>query len=256
MIHTTEVTTYEIASDNVLNQRLSFAYYEAAKLMQGNLLEIGCGTGKGTAIFSEKCSHYTAFDKNTELTNNLSQKYPNFKFINQSIPPFVGMADHSFDSAVSLQVIEHIDDDHLFVKEIHRVLKIGACAVISTPNIKHSLSRNPWHVREYTPLQLETLLKKYFSKVELLGVKGNEKVMNYHEENRKSVAKITRFDIFNLQYNLPRFLLQIPYEILNRFNRNKLRSENNSLVDSVSLQDFSLSKEVDLCLDLFAIVHK
>ena len=74
-----------------------------------------------------------------------------------NIPPLNGLDDNSFDSIVSFQVIEHIQDDMLFLKEIHRVLKPGGIALLTTPNRRMSLSRNPWHIREY----LSDELKKY-----------------------------------------------------------------------------------------------
>lgn len=256
MFKTSEVTSYEIASDNVLNNRLFFAYLEAAKYVKGHLFEVGCGTGKGIEVFSPLCQHYTAIDKNTALLTHLGAKYPQYTFIDAFIPPFKGVKDNSMDSLITLQVIEHIEDDHAFLKEIVRVLKPGAKAVIATPNKKMSLTRNPWHVREYTATELDTLLKKYFTHVEFGGVKGSERVMEYHEQNRASVQKITRFDILNLQYRLPRQLLQIPYDILNRLNRNRLLQNDNALVSSINLSDFSLSSNAEECLDLFAVVTK
>ncbi len=255
MFKTSEITSYEIPSDNVLNNRLFFAYLEAAKYVKGNLLEVGCGTGKGIEVFAPFCQSYTAIDKNTVLLAHLSSKYPQYKFIDAFIPPFKDIPSNSIDSLITLQVIEHIEDDHYFLREIVRVLKTGEKAVIATPNKKMSLTRNPWHVREYTADEMLRLLEKYFRKVELKGVKGSDKVMEYHEQNRRSVAKITRYDIFNLQYRLPRQLLQIPYDILNRLNRNKLMQQDNDLVSSIGLQDFSLSNNPEECLDLFAIIE-
>jgi ubiquinone/menaquinone biosynthesis C-methylase UbiE len=255
MFKTSEITSYEIPSDNVLNNRLFFAYLEASKYVKGNLLEVGCGTGKGIEVFAPFCKSYTAIDKNTALLAHLSSKYPQYKFIDAFIPPFKDIPSDSIDSLITLQVIEHIEDDHYFLREIVRVLKTGEKAVIATPNKKMSLTRNPWHVREYTADEMLRLLEKYFRKVELKGVKGSDKVMEYHEQNRRSVEKITRYDIFNLQYRLPRQLLQIPYDILNRLNRNKLMQQDNDLVSSIGLQDFSLSNNPEECLDLFAIVE-
>jgi hypothetical protein len=92
--------------------------------------------------------------------------------------------------------------------------------------------------------------------MELLGITGNEKVWKYYELNKKSVEKITRFDIFDLQNRLPASLLKIPYEILNRFNRNNLKSENDALVTQISQDDYLLSEDVDQSLDLFCIMTK
>jgi hypothetical protein len=119
-----------------------------------------------------------------------------------------------------------------------------------------SLTRNPWHVREYTVDQLEKLLRKNFESVKTLGVFGNEKVMNYYAKNKESVERITRFDIFNLQYRLPRWLLQIPYDMANRLSRKRLLKQNQSLVSGISHQDHFLGEANDHCFDLFYIATK
>jgi ubiquinone/menaquinone biosynthesis C-methylase UbiE len=256
MFKDTEVTSYTVASDNVLNQRLLFAYFRAAEMIQGNLLEVGCGAGKGTEIFSKVCSNYTAIDKNDELIAHHQSKYPNYRFINSFVPPFTGVESDSFNFVVTLQVIEHIEDDHNFLKEIYRVLKKGGKAIISTPNRKMSLTRNPWHVREYTSVELKTMLEKYFDRVTFGGVLGNEKVMEYQDRNKASIAKFKQFDIFDFENKLPRQLLQIPYDILNRINRNKLHNTNDSLINSIKQADFSLSTDTEKCLDFFCVVEK
>ena len=48
---------------------------------------------------------------------------------------------------VTFQVIEHIKNDHLFIQEIKRVLKQDGLFIMTTPNRKMSLTRNPWHVQ-------------------------------------------------------------------------------------------------------------
>lgn len=256
MFKTTEITAYTIPSDNVIHQRLLFAYEQTTTYVQGAVLETGCGVGKGAELFAPHCTHYTAVDKNEELINHLQQQYPSFKFINQHIPPFKGLEDNSFDTVVTQQVIEHIEDDHLYLQEIQRVLKKGGKMILTTPNIKLSITRNPWHVREYTAQELENLLKKYFSKVNMKGVTGNEKVWEYYENNKKSVAKFKKLDVLDLEHRLPRQLLQIPYDILNRMNRKKLQEQDDSLVQSVTTADYWLSDETDQCFDFFVIAEK
>lgn len=256
MFKTTEITSNEIVSDNPIHQRLTFAYEEAIKYVSGNLLEIGCGFGRGLEILQKVCDQYTAIDKNDKLIAWLSEQYKDFTFHSQNIPPFTGLPDNTFDFVVSFQVIEHVKDDHLYLKEVNRVLKPGGKALITTPNIKYSLTRNPWHIREYTAQELEKLMKKYFSQVDTHGVKGNDKVMDYYNQNKKSVEKITRWDVLNLQYRLPRQMLQVPYDILNRMNRKKLQKQDNSLVTQISVDDYYLSDQPDESLDLYYIVTK
>ena len=172
------------------------------------------------------------------------------------IPPFHGLEDNSYDVVVSFQVIEHIKDDKKYLQEIQRVLKPGGKAIITTPNIKMSLSRNPWHIREYTADELKQLASSIFSKVTTRGISGNDKVMQYYEENKVSVNKMMRWDILNLQYRLPAFMLKLPYEILNRRNRNKLSNANTGLVSEIHHEDYLLSDNPDESLDLFCVVKK
>ena len=50
-------------------------------------------------------------------------------------------ADESFDVACSLEVIEHIKDQFAFARELHRVVKPGGIAIVSTPNVLNLNSR-------------------------------------------------------------------------------------------------------------------
>lgn len=251
-IQTAERVSATDQSDNYVFQRSLLAYLEAAKIVKGDLLELGTGEGYGIQYLGKKVDRYVAVDKYESEAVNVD----GVEFIQMEIPPLVGLEDNTFDCVVSFQVIEHIQDDHAFVKEIQRVLKPGGVFICTTPNIKMSLTRNPWHIREYTVGGLRSLFEQYFSKVESKGVFGNKKVMDYYEKNKASVAKITRFDIFDLQHRLPRQVLQIPYDILNRRNRKKLLKDNGSLVTNISYEDYLLTEAKEDAIDLFYIGTK
>ncbi|MBU2915923.1 class I SAM-dependent methyltransferase [Reichenbachiella agariperforans] len=253
---TTEIASDKIVSDNPIHQRLLKAYYEAKPFVSGKVLEPGCGEGRGIELLSPLAEEYLALDKIQEVIDALKEKHTGVEFRQAVFPPFDDIPSDSFDVVISFQVIEHIQNDKLFLEEIHRVLKPGGTAIITTPNIKMSLSRNPWHIREYTSSELKALAQGIFSKVEMKGISGNEKVMTYHEQNRTSVNKIMRFDIFNLQHKLPAPILRIPYEILNRLNRNKLQDQDAGLVAEIHHDDFYLADESDQNLDLFCILTK
>lgn len=255
-IYTTEITSDNIPSDNPLHQRLFKAYVVAQQYVKGNLLEVGCGEGRGVEALMSKSTQFTAIDKIEEALQVLRKKFPNGKFISMNIPPFGELKDNEYDCVVSFQVIEHIQNDVLYLKEIHRVLKPGGIALLTTPNRKLSLSRNPWHIREYLAHELKDLAVKIFASVEMKGITGNEKVMEYYQQNKKSVERIMRWDIFNLQYKLPAWVVRIPYELLNRLNRNKLQSGDNKLVSSIHHDDYLVTDNADQALDLLLIVRK
>ncbi len=254
-VFTTEITSDKIVSDNPIHQRLLKAYLVAKPYITGALLELGCGEGRGVEELAPLATSYTAIDKIKPVVDSLSAKYPEYSFQSGFFPPFP-YEDETFDSVVTFQVIEHLKDDHAFIKEIHRVLRPGGVALITTPNIKMTLTRNPWHIREYTGPQLTEICKKYFNNVEMKGIRGNEKVMEYYEKNKTSVERITRFDFLNLQYRLPASLLRIPYDLLNRLNRVSLKKASDKLVTSITTEDYLESPEAEDNLDLFVILKK
>ncbi|WP_215223073.1 class I SAM-dependent methyltransferase [Echinicola shivajiensis] len=254
--YTTEIASDKLVSDNPIHQRLLKAYIAAKPLVSGDLLEIGCGEGRGVEVLRENVASYHGLDKIGEVIEKLQQKYPDVVFEQAVIPPLSTVTSGTYDTVVSFQVIEHIEDDRLFLEEIYRVLKPGGKAIISTPNIRHTLSRNPWHIREYTGSQLINLCEGIFDVVDAKGIGGNEKVWEYHEANRKSVQKIMRFDIFDLQHKLPASILRMPYEILNRMNRNKLHKQGGESVTNISHEDFLVENHPDKGLDLFYILEK
>lgn len=240
------------ASDNFVFQRSVLAYHYAAEIISGDVLEIGTGTGYGVEILAPKCKRFITVDKfldpSVPQVENVEQ--------HQMVVPPIGFESGSFDFVVSFQVIEHIKDDTQFVREVARVLRPGGKFIVSTPNAPMSLTRNPWHIREYTVEELQNLLSVSFSTITPAGVVGNQKIMEYYEKNRQGVERITRFDILDLQHRLPRQLLQIPYDILNRINRRRLLKKNTELTTSIEMTDYSVSSATDQSFDLLFVAEK
>lgn len=251
-LHTAERVSRTDASDNYVFQRSILAYHHAAGMVKGDVLEIGTGMGYGIDVVAPAATNYTTIDKSEAYDATLPA---NAKFQQMEVPP-IGFADESFDYVISFQVIEHIKRDKEFVREVSRVLRKGGKFIVSTPNAPMSLTRNPWHIREYNEGELRELLAADFSAVESLGVNGNEKVMAYYEQNRQSVAKFKRLDPLDLEHRLPRQLLQIPYDILNRINRRRLLEKNDSLTRSIQMDDYSIGEITDKSFDLYYIATK
>jgi 2-polyprenyl-3-methyl-5-hydroxy-6-metoxy-1,4-benzoquinol methylase len=252
-MQTAERVSGQDASDNYVFQRSKLAYAKAAELIQGKVLELGSGMGYGIEILAPHCSEYLAMDKHSPPI--ALESFSNLTF-QQTTFPSIPASDHSFDFVVSFQVIEHIQDDHAFVKEVHRVLKPGGKFIVTTPNKPMSITRNPWHIREYNPLELEKLLSPHFPNIQKFGVFGRAKIMEYYEKNKASVKKITQFDLFNLQHRAPAWLLKIPYDLLNRLNRKALLKQNNTLVREISMEDYFIDAVNKHCFDLFYVAQK
>jgi len=177
-------------SDNYVFQRSQLAYHEAARRISGDVLEIGTGTGYGIEIVAPHASSFLTLDKIEPAGER--PPFPHVEMRQAVVPP-LDLPSGSFDYVISFQVIEHIKHDMELVREVHRVLRPGGKFILTTPNIRMTLTRNPWHVREYNPDQLRNLLGSAFASVEALGVFGNERIMEYYEKNRQGVRRITRF---------------------------------------------------------------
>src|SRR5690606_25365126 len=138
-IYTTEITSEHIPSDNPIHQRLFKAYVAAEPYVSGDVLGVGCGEGRGVELLMQKARSFTAVDRSEGALQVRRDQCPDASFLAMNLPPLHGLGDNSLDCVVSVQVIEHIKEDRFYLQEIHRVLKPGGVALITTPNRKMSL---------------------------------------------------------------------------------------------------------------------
>ncbi|WP_126443907.1 class I SAM-dependent methyltransferase [Sulfuricystis multivorans] len=72
-------------------------------------------------------------------------------------------ADASFDGLISSDVIEHVQHPDRFLAEIHRLLKPGGWAVISTPIRLSEKPMDRLHVVEWFPNEFQALIRSVFA---------------------------------------------------------------------------------------------
>jgi 2-polyprenyl-3-methyl-5-hydroxy-6-metoxy-1,4-benzoquinol methylase len=251
---TAERVSHVDASDNFVLARSVLAYREAARRVGGNVLEIGTGSGYGVSTLAPTCASLLTIDKVTAPAD-WDPSRGNVEFRQMRVPP-LDLPSGVFDWVVSFQVIEHIRDDFAFLDEVVRVLRPGGRFIVTTPNAPASLTRNPWHVREYTAGEFTSLMESRFARVESMGVFGDELVMEYYERNRAGVERITRLDPLRLRDRLPRWMLRGVYDVANRLNRRRLLAENESLTRAITPDNYRLGPAADHAFDLFYIGTK
>ncbi|MDB9961709.1 class I SAM-dependent methyltransferase [Oceanihabitans sp.] len=107
------------------------------------------------------------------------------------------LPDAAYDAVVCVEVIEHVEEDDVFVKNISKVVRKGGWAYFTTPNgdyIKNEgPDKNPDHIRHYTRNELQALLEKHFDKAE---VRYAVKTGKYRVWGLKSFKKSNPLAIF------------------------------------------------------------
>lgn len=134
-------------------------WYEfASRIFAGkSILDVGCGLGKGLEILRKTSSRVIGQDLDPRLAGE-----------NIIIGALENIESKSFDIVTSIDVIEHVADDHGFVSQLCRIAREGV--FVTTPNWTITRCQWPYHLREYTPRELYQMFKTY-GQVKLL--KGN-----------------------------------------------------------------------------------
>jgi len=129
-----------------------------------NLRILNCGVASGAT--SEMLSEFgsvTSLEFDDSLFKKLQLEKPFLKSIQGSILelPF---ENNSFDLVCAFDVIEHVEDDHLAAKEMHRVLSDDGHVFISVPAFMLLWSdhdRINHHFRRYTQQSLNLVFSSF-----------------------------------------------------------------------------------------------
>lgn len=156
------------------------AYMFAKPYVLGKrVLEVGFGSGFGTAYLAEFASEIVGIDMAPGNIPRAAEAYPrpNLTF-RQMDATHLDFPDASFDCVCSFQVIEHIPEPLLgaYLTEIRRVLAETGVYCVSTLNLAHNMKpghpyqKLVYHEKEFRPHELDELLRRVFPVVELYGL--------------------------------------------------------------------------------------
>jgi len=152
------------ASENFLNPRLRpwtvFLYLhrkpildavkEAAPLLRGRLLDVGCGNKPYASIL--QCGEHVGVD----VASSPHHRERMDKIYDGRSLPF---SDSEFDSLLCSEVLEHCQDPQLVVREMARVLKPGGHALLTVPMVFHH-HEEPWDFQRFTRYGMEHLARQ------------------------------------------------------------------------------------------------
>ena len=152
------------------NEHLS-RYAFAARFARGRrVIDLGCGTGYGSAELARTAETVLALDVSPDAVAHARANYrlPNLQFLQASCAD-VPFASNSAGLVVAYEVIEHLDDWPRLIAEANRLLNDAGVFIVSTPNrLYYADSRaaegpNPYHRHEFEFDEFEAALAGTFS---------------------------------------------------------------------------------------------
>ncbi len=101
-------------------------------LKNPRVLDLGCGDGRFTGFIGEYCE-VDGIELSEAAIKEAKKQYPHVNFFqgNALTYPF---KDNFYDLVISQEVIEHIEDQKLYLNVCHNVLKRGGYLIMTTPN--------------------------------------------------------------------------------------------------------------------------
>lgn len=236
-----------------------------------SVLDVGCGAGYGTYFLSNHAKKVIGIDISKEAIEYCNRTYTaeNLNFV-QTFGRSFPFEEASFDTCISLQVIEHINPREVkhWLSEIKKVMKNKGTLIVSTPNKKLRLLpfQRPWntnHQKEYDFIEFRKLLQSSFGNVKIKGLYGtkNIQIIEGNRVKQKPINVYVRNPLIDLFHHYPIFLKRFVNEFYFTYSQNKkIQMVNLSsvpekdLLEKYSLNDFRINdKHFDDCLDLLAI---
>jgi SAM-dependent methyltransferase len=146
---------------------------------QGDVaVDLGCGTGFGTALISNYCSHVTGVDLDPDVTN-LSERWgtTNVSFYCENACSgdlLERVPVRNADVILSMETIEHLEDYFSYIENAIAMMKPEGVFAVGTPNRTMTYERYPnrshmdvSHVQEFSAISLGRTLGWYFDSVEV-----------------------------------------------------------------------------------------
>lgn len=149
------------------------------KIKPGKMLDIGCASGEWSEYWKNKGWDVYGVDVNETNVSLAQKKGVNALVCDLSQNSPLPYDDNSMDFIFAGEIIEHLVDTDRFIVELHRVLKVGGKAIITTPNlvsfenrlriffgiypewVDYALSNGVGHVRAYTPRVLKRQMMEH-----------------------------------------------------------------------------------------------
>lgn len=177
---------YRSSPEDYVIYLLHIATYDFAERYTAGkrVLDYGCGSGYGAARIARNAAQVDAVDVAQDAIDYARSQHQSDNLRFQRIDPVrpLPFADASFDTVLSFQVFEHVQDTEGYLSEIRRVLAPGGTLVLVTPDRSTRLLPlqkpwNRWHLKEYDSAGLRRRIERHFPAVKALNMSGRRDVI-------------------------------------------------------------------------------
>lgn len=142
---------------------------------RSSVVDVGCGAGAYGPVLMAAGHQWLGLEANAHCCDLLTRRQLPFRRVDPESGKLPG-ADAEWDSAICIEVLEHVKEPAMFLGEIARLIR--GRALFSVPNMEllpyfHDWRAVPWHLLEgdhknfFTRGSLRALLLRFFRRVEI-----------------------------------------------------------------------------------------
>lgn len=135
------------------------------------ILEVGCGIGNLTCRFREICGRVIGIDTSDLFIRHLRVDFPEMELYNFDISDekVRTLAEKGIDAVVAINVLEHVSDDELALRNIREILRPEGRLILYVPALSWlygSIDESLAHYRRYDKAELARKLERSGFEVE------------------------------------------------------------------------------------------
>jgi 2-polyprenyl-3-methyl-5-hydroxy-6-metoxy-1,4-benzoquinol methylase len=136
------------------------------------VLDVGCGDGTLTFALTHRSQRVCGIDDallplrlaDREFARRRPSPHPLLAQADARQLPF---ADGAFDCVVLADVLEHIAEPDVVLREAHRILRTRGQILLTTPRRQDNQTLHEYHCHEYSGAELRDLLAQSFTTVQV-----------------------------------------------------------------------------------------
>ncbi|NJK98227.1 MAG: class I SAM-dependent methyltransferase [Chloroflexia bacterium] len=225
MIQSSKITSKNFLKETVGNDKrkylsaINYSQYVVTlplilKYADGNMIDVGCGDLHYRKYIEKKVKKYDSID--------FSRKDKDITYIGD-VQNMEMISDQFYDSAICLEVLEHLRNPFKAVSEIYRILKKDGILVLSVPHMSR-LHEEPYDFFRFTKYGLKSTLEDAGFKIIEIQTRGGLFSFIGHQVSSVLISSFYHIPVMkNIIYYINKFFIIYPCVILDRISDGKKR---------------------------------